>query len=366
MAEIGAFGYIPLGLGSKINYVQGIINSNGANTRIMNTINNGTCFRFIATTTKDIKSVKINWYAVGSPPNVTLTIEGIDSDGKPDGTPYDASATKTFTPTVGWQTVTFDTLPTTGLTVGNVYGIVMISQSTSGTLTLRSFAYVGAYPICEMEAADGTTRSNFAETDYTTPVCTLVFDDDTEEACGMCPYATTTSMFTIYGADRWVGAVFTIPSGIQMKVRGVALGYLLGYGTAGNRGDVRVRILNSSNGEEASQTVDRDCLKDTGMRELIIPFDVATLGAGTHRIVIDSAGSNATDYWGFRGATASSTKFVPTFCRYTYCTDASTGPTWTDDSYSATAALFLLDDISATGGGGGETFTGTLINRGIN
>lgn len=369
MAEIGAFGFLPFG-GDFSPGIMFRLLLNGADTQNMYTLNNASCYRFHATTTKDVKSVNISWYnIVGGPPTMNLSIEPI-TDGKPTGTPYDAAATKSFNPSAAatWQTVTFDTLPTTGMTVGNEYGIVIINTANNGctNATIRHYMAVSGYPITAMYAADGTTRANLAEvgSSGSIPVCTLVFDDDTEESLGMFPFAVTNTAFLIYGADRWVGSLITVPTGIQIKVRGIYVNYVSGSGTPASRGDLRVRILDSTNGVELTRTFDRDSLQSLQYKRMEVIFEPVTLAAGTHRVVLDSSGSDVTNNWTFKGCQASSSKFVPSSCIWTSCTDGSTGPTWSNDSTVFSPISLLLDDISSTGGTT-ESFTGTLINRGI-
>lgn len=375
MAEIGAFGFVPFGGESLIQEFSNFFYG-GTQTLNLNALNSCACYRYTATTTKDVKSVKMSWTSVvGGPPTIEMRIETIDtSTGKPTGTLYDSGsggyATKSFNPSSAttWRTVTFDTLPTAGMTVGTEYGIVFINTANNGATTTQLRYYTrAAYPIQVFYATDGTTRSNLTEiSNGAQPICTLVFEDDTEESVGMCPYTGTSSNFLIYGTDRWAGALFTIPTGIQIKVRGMAMGYFAGTGTLASRGNLRIRILDSVNAEEYSRTIDMDSLTvaSSTVRRMEIAFDPVTLAAGSHRIVFDSSGGDASNCWVWKGAQASSAKFVPSSWIYTSCTDASTGPTWSNDNTIFPPVSLLLDDITSTGGTT-ESFTGTLINRGI-
>lgn len=102
--------------GPVANSAAAAMAASGVVSYAMPTLNNGFSGRFMAYDTRDIKSVYVNFSSVSAPGTVELRIETIDNTtGKPSGTLYDANATKSFTPAAGWNTVTFDTLPTTGL-----------------------------------------------------------------------------------------------------------------------------------------------------------------------------------------------------------------------------------------------------------
>src|SRR3990167_9425509 len=110
----------------------------GLNTYAMAGLNVGFCARFPALNTLDITAIKIYWNAVTTPGTVEARIETMDAaTGKPTGSLYDAAATKSFTPAVGLQTVTFDTPPSTGLTEGNMYGVVLLTTVAGTTQTDR-------------------------------------------------------------------------------------------------------------------------------------------------------------------------------------------------------------------------------------
>ena len=129
----------------------------------MAALNAGFCARFPALNTKDIKSIRLYWGTVTAAGVVEARIETIDTaTGKPTGSLYDAAATKSFTPTAGAQTVTFDTLPTTGLTEGTYYALVLLTTTGGTAMTLRSHVQIGGNGPAMLKADDGTTRTNFA------------------------------------------------------------------------------------------------------------------------------------------------------------------------------------------------------------
>src|SRR3990167_9909155 len=135
----------------------------GLNTYAMAGLNVGFCARFPALNTLDITAIKIYWNQVTTPGTIEARIETMDAaTWKPTGSLYDAAATKSFTPAAGAQTVTFDTPPSTGLTDGTYYGVVLLTTVAGTTQTLRSHTTKGGNGPAILTAADGTTRTNFA------------------------------------------------------------------------------------------------------------------------------------------------------------------------------------------------------------
>ena len=151
-------------------------------TYAMAAANTGYCGRFKAAGTRDIKSVWVNWQTITAAGTITLTVEGIDlTTGDPDGSVNDAAATVTAAPTAGWQNFAFASTPTTGLTDGTDYGVVLITATLGTAHTLNAhvnLSHVTSLPTTAATAADGTTRSNFAEVANCIPVMYLVYDDD--------------------------------------------------------------------------------------------------------------------------------------------------------------------------------------------
>lgn len=330
-------------------------NFNGTAVHAMATLNTGYAARFIATTTKDIKSVCVPWYAVSSPGEVTVRIETVDATtGKPTGTLYDANATKAFTPaTGGWQTITFDTLPTTGLTIGTPYCVVFLTTTGGTTQTIYSGETVGGgWPIGALFAADGTTRGNFAESSVmTAPAMTFVLDDDSLETFGFSAFYTEGTARNIYGATHMAGVYLVTP--FDCTVRGVQWQASLGkYNTPA--GDIRVRILNLSNVQitNATATIDKDYIQNTTGRYGIAWFNVAvTLPAGTYRVVFDSASTvDGGNCWYLRSINLQ-TGHASALWQPTYTSDGGTN--WTEPSGFTDMSL-VLEGI--TEGSGGSDF----------
>ena len=174
-----------------------------ANAYAMTALDAGLCDRFMARTTNDVKSVRMRWGTVTTPGVIELRIETIDAaTGKPTGTLYDAAATKSFTPVAGIQTVSFDTLPTVGLTVGTEYAVVLITTTAGTTQSLNAYNSSGValsrYTVTLLTTATAVTRSTFTEVVNAVPCLSIIWDDDTEDSVGFSPYTTTPSR-SVYG-----------------------------------------------------------------------------------------------------------------------------------------------------------------------
>src|SRR5262245_48262057 len=79
----------------------------GVGTFAMAALNSGCAYRFMAQDTRDVASVRLYWFSVSSPGQVTVRIE-TDAAGKPSGTLADAKAVATgVVPAAGWQQVSF-------------------------------------------------------------------------------------------------------------------------------------------------------------------------------------------------------------------------------------------------------------------
>lgn len=314
----------------------------------MAAVNTGYCARFVALSTKDVASVRLRWATVTAGGTVELRIETIDATtGRPTGTLYDANATISFTPVSGIQTYTFVSVPTTGLVEGTQYGIVLLTTTGGTTHTLAAYRAGNVpsyYPTATLTAADGTTRSNFAEVSQAIPCLSLVMDDATEEDGGMLPY-TNSSGFTVYGT-RAAALKFVLTR--SETIAGVCVAAVTRTGTPA--GDVRIRILNSSDSAVSGTTVtaDKDSLTNITnngmMRRLPVPV---TLTAGTYRVVIDSASSvDASNCWTINAATFLSSGAVPSSFRLSTTTDVTAGPpiTWTDSTTDIAGIELLIDD----------------------
>ncbi len=153
------------------------------------------------------------------------------------------------------------------------------------------------YPTIALTAANGTTRSNFAEVANSVPVLTLVLSDGTERDLGFIPYATATT-YNIFGTAAAAGRLVT-PTGIRLDVSGLSVPYLVRTGTPA--GDLRLRILDANNTVVSGSEVvlDKDTLASAGNKRILAPLGrVITLEPGTYRAVLDSPSSvNSSNCW---------------------------------------------------------------------
>ncbi len=323
----------------------------GMTLYLMETVNEAWCARFTALSTKDLKTVRLHWTTITTAGTVTLRIETIDAaTGKPTGTLYDANATiVNFTPVVGLQNYTFATLPTTGLVAGAEYGIVLITTGAGTTHSLSSGATVthrSYQPMAVLTAVDGTTRSNFALVANMIPCVSIVWEDNSEDPCGMLPYysyATNNIFTTNAGGSIITTSVPLILAGIQIDAIGKV-------GTPA--GDLRIQILNTSNVQVPGTEIILD--KDTfpGYQSHSKFPTLITLPAGTYRVVCDSAASaNSSNCWYVRSVKFLHPDSVGSNFRKTTCPDIGI-PVWTDNTTENVGINFLLDDIPIAAGGG--------------
>ena len=326
----------------------------------MAAINTGWCARFTAYSVNDIKSVRLFWSSVSAAGTVQIRIETIDTaTGKPTGTLYDANATINITPVAGIQTYTFATLPTTGLTVGTEYAIVLLTTVAGTTQTLGShIASAGqtGYPTIVLAAVDGTIRTNFAEVTSSTPLCSLVDESDIERPEAFLPYtAVSLGSIYVYSTTNFAAQKFIINTAI--KIAGVV--FMIGKnGTPA--GDLRIRIFDSANNVIAGSTVTLNAtslINSSPKRAAAIFPSIIELAAGTYRIVFDSAGSaNSTNAFSMRTAAFLHANAVNPWRSST----SSDAVNWTDSTTTQAAVYLLLDDFVAGAGGGG-----LLINSGM-
>lgn len=318
-------------------------------------LNAGYVARFIPTDTRDIKSVPMRWTSISAPGTVQLRIETVDATtGKPTGTLYDANAVKSFTPTSGNQIVTFDTLPTTGLVAGTEYAIVLLTTVGGTTMTLGGYIpsqFVARLPAATLTAADGTTRSNFAEVVSSRPTIALIMEDNAYETFGMLPAYTGGNITDCYAA-RAVGAKFTLPTSVKLWGIGLSPFYRGGTPT----GNIRVRIFDTSNTVLHTVIADKDSLTNTHTRSLFLPFPDApiTLAAGTYRWAGDQTDHSSTsgNYWRINAMDFQYANLVPSGWIYTYTLDIDAGTiVWVDEPTKIVAGYFALSDIPAAAGG---------------
>ena len=318
-------------------------------TYAMAALNTGWDARFVATKAKTISGVRLNWSSVTTPGTVQLRIE-TTSAGKPSGTLYDANASQSFTPTAGNQLVTFGSAPTTNLTVGTEYHVVLLTTVAGTTQTLRShwLPLDGRYPYTVLTAANGTTRTNFAPVTSALPICSLVYTDTTEDALRFLPYATGGS-FAVYGT-RAAGMKFTIAN--STVFRGIDFH---GVATTGTPADILFEIYNGSSLISGSSvTVSKDSIAN--LRTVHCPIPDLTLAAGTYRAVFGASGrattsgNNITIYY----MSVLNANLAPADFQATTTTDVTAGTiTWTDVSGDAYACRMHLGGQSTISGGGG-------------
>lgn len=321
----------------------------GMTLYLMETVNEAWCARFTALSTKDVKTVRLHWPTITTPGTVTLRIETIDAaTGKPTGTLYDANATiVNFTPTVGLQNYTFAILPTTGLVVGAEYGIVLITTAGGSTHSLSSGAtttHRSYQPMAVLTAADGTTRSNFALVANMIPCVSLVWDDDTEDPCGMLPYYsyTTNNIYALNaGGMKFTTSVPLVLAGIQIDAIGKV-------GTPA--GDMRIQIMDLSNVQIAGTEIILD--KDTfpGYQSHSMFPSLVTLPAGNYRVVCDSAASvNSSNCWYIRSVKFLHANSVGSNFRKDVCSDYGIF-SWTPSAVENVGINLLLDDTPLVSG----------------
>ncbi len=319
----------------------------------MATLNTGCCWRFTARTTKDIKSVRIRWSGVTAAGAVQLTIETIDSTtGKPTGTLYDANASYNITPVAGVQTYTFATLPTTGLTIGTEYGIVLLTTTGGTTQTVvhsnSSTVLNPSLPSQVLTAADGTTRSNFAElSGGRAPIFSLVDEDDNEIEVGNTPYHNYASAINLYG-DNVMALKIVLPSNINYTVKSMELNYMIRTGTPA--GNLRVRIFDGTNSVVTGSTIelDKDSIGNINALGAIAAFDGGiTLSGGTYRLAVDSPNSaNSSNCYTSRYAVAFNSSCLPSSVVLSTSTDGGTN--WTDDSTQLPPIGLQIGNFSAS------------------
>jgi hypothetical protein len=322
----------------------------------MATLNTGFCARFTALDTRDVASVYVNWSTVSSPGTVQVRIETIDATtGKPSGSLYDASASVNITPTAGWQIATFAVLPTAGLVAGTEYAVVLLTTVAGTTQSLRIYVTAnssGMYPSVALTAADGTTRANFAEVVATIPVMTLVMEDAVEEVFTFSPYATANSQ-NLFGTAA-AGQKVVVPANATFSVAGIEISGVTRVGTPA--GDLRFRVFSGNSAVSGtSVTVDKDSLTGASTRHARVLFPApVSLAAGTYRVVLDSGSSaNSSNCWRLVCPQARVSGNVPSGFTLTSTTDVTAGTiTWTDDATSQAPVGLLLDDLTASGGGG--------------
>ncbi|MEK7679311.1 MAG: hypothetical protein AAB356_03875 [Deltaproteobacteria bacterium] len=338
-----------------------VATNSGVVAYAMTALNTGWCARFTALSTKDVKSVRLNWITTTAPGVVALRIETIDATtGKPTGTLYDANATYSIIPAAGVQTYTFAILPATGMVAGAEYAIVLLTTTAGTTHSLGSGANPASqahYSTIVLTEADGTIRSNFAEVANYSPCASLVWEDDSEDALGMLPYYSFSNNYT-YGN---VAAASKIVTPKDVNIAAIVFDYIGRAGTPA--GDLRVRIFDSADNTVTGSTVtvDKESLLNAGGRQLYLQLPyIINLTAGTYRIVLDSAGSaNSVDCFNLRGCKFLAAAAVPSNYKLSITSNLSATPiVWTDSTTDIAPIALVLDSFPSAAGGGLLTHPG--------
>lgn len=345
--------------------IENIVLNAGPNTYAMAALNAGCAMRFRSdTSSRKIYGFKISWGTITAAGTVTARIETIDATtGKPTGTLYDANASIAFTPVAGAQSLTFATAPTTNLTAGQTYALVLITTAAGTAHTLNSHTNTGGLPAILQTAADATVRSNLANVSPSVPICSFVLDDASESCFDAFPY-TGLSNTQIYGVDLAWAAKFT--TNVSMSVAGVLLNHPFQIGSPG---DLRIRILDTGNTAVSGTTItlDKDYVAGMTSRTFRVKFDSPiTLTAGTYRLVCDqNGGGDSSNYYSMRGVTTLAANVLPTSFRVSTSTNMSTTFTWTDSTTVLAAACLWIDGIPSQGGGGGAVnpINGLIVAR---
>lgn len=320
-------------------------------TFVMAALNTGYAVRHWAYTTQDVKALYLNFSAVTAPGTLQCRIETVDATtGKPTGTLYDANATRDFTPAVGWNLVSFSTLPTAGRVIGVEYALVLLTTLAGTTQTLRAYYNTGIamrLPGIGMTAADASTRSNFAEVNGSVPLAVIVYEDDTAEPLFVGIDAISSSQ-QVFGINRH-GATITLNAAIV--VRGF---WGLFSASTGAPSNLRAKLLNSSNAVEQGLdfTIDKDSLTLLGTgRQCEIPFAPVTLAAGTYHLLfhqLDTTTTSANRYNLSTGVTP-----VANLYAGSVATTTTDEVLFTDTETAINACGLVLHDLVAGGGGGG-------------
>lgn len=311
--------------------------------------------RFVANSTADVLAVTMNWVAVTAAGTVDIRVETDDGAGKPSGTLYDANAhLDAQVPAAGVKTYTFVTPPATGLTIGTLYHVLLITATAGTTMTMTSHlapASPTSTPTTVLTTATAVTRNTFTDVGGVTPSLILTRSGPTTESFELLfsPF-TGNSDSLIYLTNAAAAKIVTVGT---VSVWGYAIDYIGLVGAPA--GNLRIRLFDSSDAVVAGSTVtiDKDVVVSTrGMRVPIgTPISVT---AGTYRIVLDSAVSaDSTHCYFMRSVTAMDAAAIPNATRDTTTDITATPPTWTPTTTSQATLGLLINTITtpaATGG----------------
>jgi len=343
MSIVGNLGDTPFGYNNLAYSVAGGNASNYA----MSALNAGWAFRHVAKDTRDIYGIKVWWGGVSTPGTVQFTVEPV-SAGVASGTPYDANATLSFTPTTGLQTLTFASHPTTGLVAGNLYDFILLTTVAGTTQTLVGSVAAANYPAEFMTCTNGTTRSNFTRVSAYTPIATIIYSDGSEEPGVLCPYYTNgTGMLTIYG-NRATGVKLVLNGSVELRGAWVASLGITGTPTA----NLNFQVWSASGTSLASVSIPASQIWAGPFKALFAA--PVTLTAGTYYCLFDQGSSGTSgNYYSVGSAKPLDTTVLPTgFLVGTSTSITSTPPTFASANETPIMGL-LLNDIPAPSGGSG-------------
>ena len=328
--------------------------SSGVVTFAMAPLNSQVQFRFIATDTRDVYYVWINWATISSPGQITVRVETVDTtSGKATGTLYDSNAVITgVTPTAGWQQITFSTPPSTGLTPGTAFAVVILTTTGGTTMTLRGCLAAFGGPNAALFVSADATRADAVESAGSFPILTLGLSEHTtttEETPNLLGAAVVTTFSTIYGTTSpcAFGAKFIVPANETWNVAAA----WLQIGRSGTpAGDLRCRILDTTtpDGVIATATAPVNDLLSVNAHRACIQFaSLVTLAAGTYRIVWDSASS-------VNSSNCYTAKYFPhrtsALCSSGFFLTSGTTGNWTDDNTSLPFCGLWLQNVAPPGG----------------
>lgn len=261
----------------------------------MAAVKTGLAFRFMAKQALAISGVRLRWANVTSPGTVYLGIETVTAATAPplpSGSLYDPHATLSIIPAVGIQTYSFSGV-TTNLTPGTEYAVVLITTAAGTTQTINSYGVahnmVAQYPAIALVAADGTTRTNFAEAATSVPICSLVLSDGSEEVAGFVPYIVIGgNLAYIYGNNIVALQVATKET---LQIAGIRAHILLVGTPAGNLiADIRDLSNNEITG--AASTINYNSLVGVNNRTIFAYFPTpVVLPPGTYYVTLASPNS---------------------------------------------------------------------------
>ncbi len=327
-------------------------NGGVATTFDMKSLDAGFAARHKARNDKDVKAVLVNWSGAAGSTQVALSYEPNDANGKPTGAPYDVGATKTFAPAVGWQQITFDTLPTAGRTPGASYSVVLATTTGGTTANLRSSVSANGFPVAPLTTATAPTRGSFAVVSAA-PICALVLEDDSIVAEGMCPYAVGGTTQQIYG-PRAVGLEFTLRAPAVLD--GLDAGAMSVTGSPSN---LLAKIYSGSAPVSGAVSTNplTEILATSNTRQGRLLFDSGpvTLQPGTYQAFVQQSntGSASTNRYNLSTAVAPSADLIPSNLALVTTLDVTAGSvTWTKTATETPAGFGLIfSDLPAGTGG---------------